>query len=933
MADLKISAATLNPAPAGTDNFATDKAGADFRTTLDQIKAFAVVGAADVFKVGTPAVDQIGVWTGDGTIKGFPGFKFDGSQLLLPNYSFPAADGAADQVLSTDGAGVLSFKDQNRSGGMLSAPYKFSDSIIAADPGLGLLRFNSATPASVTEIYIDDFDENGIDVSNLLSLITTDDRIYVQTDKDSSEFLVLNVTAPITDNTGWFTIEGTIEASGGLPADGEDLFVILQIGGAASGGGDVFKVGTPANNQIGVWTGDGTIEGDPNFDIISGVLQGVTATGPAIVDIAAGTGVLFAPNKTDLDTGIGWDTDDALSLFAGGIQGFKVAEVGSVITCVFSGNLESTAGFGTGPAIINTGASGTVPTLVPDKTDLDTGVGQSDADQLSLIAGAKEIARCQEVVGAEQFIVSPGFVENNPAFPALAFGNGDTGFFESTDNLLRVSVGGLAKWQFNGDTFRSDTGLGASLQNESASATNPTLVPRSDDQDSGIGANAADQVSLIAGGVEGLRVTEAAAVITIDTKGPILAPDGSAAAPSYSFSATGQQDVGFYRSTTDAVSLALGGVAQPTWEFTLGGISGIGTDRPSMRNVGGGPTTPSLTPRNDDSNTGIGRDDPDQLSLIAGGVEIARAIEAGTSATDQFFLPRDGAAATPSLAIGALGTGFWTGGVAQLNVSIAGSRKAFLNSSAFTVDGSIGVEAATGPRMLLEAPSAVNPVINVRQNDADTGLGSNAVGSMSQISDGEESTRTVAASAGGLQANNQDTGGGLERVLTESDLSAPSVANDAVQARRTTSFTILASFGDVTLDATDIETDAAVIEHVDLSTDDIEVMETGTYKIEYELDIDNALVSGSDLILVEARVRLNDAGTGINGSLASTSAFRDTSVGTGNDNRFFSHLSNGFIANLTANDFVTLQLNQIPDTGGLEVFTAENVSLQVTRLL
>lgn len=31
---------------------------------------------------------------------------------------------------------------------------------------------------------------------------------------------------------------------------------------AAAGGGDVAKVGTPVNDQIGVWTGDGTIEGD-----------------------------------------------------------------------------------------------------------------------------------------------------------------------------------------------------------------------------------------------------------------------------------------------------------------------------------------------------------------------------------------------------------------------------------------------------------------------------------------------------------------------------------------------------------------------------------------------------------------------------------------------------------------------------------------------
>lgn len=31
---------------------------------------------------------------------------------------------------------------------------------------------------------------------------------------------------------------------------------------AAVGGGDVSKVGTPVNNQVGVWTGDGTLEGD-----------------------------------------------------------------------------------------------------------------------------------------------------------------------------------------------------------------------------------------------------------------------------------------------------------------------------------------------------------------------------------------------------------------------------------------------------------------------------------------------------------------------------------------------------------------------------------------------------------------------------------------------------------------------------------------------
>jgi len=46
--------------------------------------------------------------------------------------------------------------------------------------------------------------------------------------------------------------------------------ILTSLGGEGEevrgvGTGDVSKVGTPVNNQIGVWTGDGTLEGDSNF--------------------------------------------------------------------------------------------------------------------------------------------------------------------------------------------------------------------------------------------------------------------------------------------------------------------------------------------------------------------------------------------------------------------------------------------------------------------------------------------------------------------------------------------------------------------------------------------------------------------------------------------------------------------------------------------
>ena len=41
------------------------------------------ISSANVSKVGTPVDNQVGVWTGDGTIEGTTGFTYDGSNLQL----------------------------------------------------------------------------------------------------------------------------------------------------------------------------------------------------------------------------------------------------------------------------------------------------------------------------------------------------------------------------------------------------------------------------------------------------------------------------------------------------------------------------------------------------------------------------------------------------------------------------------------------------------------------------------------------------------------------------------------------------------------------------------------------------------------------------------------------------------------------------------
>lgn len=86
--------------------------------------------------------------------------------------------------------------------------------------------------------------------------------------------------------------------------------VIVQQGYAsAAGGGDVTKVGTPADNQIGVWTGDGTIEGDSalTFDTTTDTLA-IAASGNlafgavTVLDDNAGTATLSNIDALDATT-------------------------------------------------------------------------------------------------------------------------------------------------------------------------------------------------------------------------------------------------------------------------------------------------------------------------------------------------------------------------------------------------------------------------------------------------------------------------------------------------------------------------------------------------------------------------------------------------------------------------------------------------------
>jgi len=95
---------------------------------------------------------------------------------------------------------------------------------------------------------------------------------------------------------------------------------------------------------------------------------------------------------------------------------------------------------------------------------------------------------------------------NDAATPILAFGDGDSGFYEIDDDNLGVSINGGYQFRVTqGAIYKEVTGNMYIWINTASSNTVPTYTFYGD-IDTGMGRAAADQLSLIAGGVEGIRV-------------------------------------------------------------------------------------------------------------------------------------------------------------------------------------------------------------------------------------------------------------------------------------------------------------------------------------------------------------------------------------------------------------------------------------------
>jgi hypothetical protein len=255
----------------------------------------------------------------DGRGNTSPLYLSTGSIQFYGAYSFPNADGSANQVLKTDGAGVLTWENDslsntlNFSGGTGTGSVTLDTQVLAftgtaneietsassqaitlsfPTAGVTLPNGSIATTQSpsnnstkvATTAYVDNQVSTAGTVTSVALSVPTGLTVTNSPITTSGTITIGGTLGVANGGTGATTLTGILVGNGtsaiSAVTDGTVGQVLSTDGSgtysfANAATGDVSISGTPSTNEVAIWTDSNTIKGDAAFQFVTGIQNSI----------------------------------------------------------------------------------------------------------------------------------------------------------------------------------------------------------------------------------------------------------------------------------------------------------------------------------------------------------------------------------------------------------------------------------------------------------------------------------------------------------------------------------------------------------------------------------------------------------------------------------------------------------------------------------
>lgn len=159
--------------------------------------------------------------------------------------SASSASATASATSATNAASALS---------SVAFKYTWKTSTTNADPTSGCVKVNNASPGSATALYISETDANSNSISSEIArwddATNASGKARVKIAKDTTNFLLLNITSTVTDNGTWDTFTVSGGSMVGTFADNDTVYLSVVVNGTDGAGTIGGSVGATDNRVL-----------------------------------------------------------------------------------------------------------------------------------------------------------------------------------------------------------------------------------------------------------------------------------------------------------------------------------------------------------------------------------------------------------------------------------------------------------------------------------------------------------------------------------------------------------------------------------------------------------------------------------------------------------------------------------------------------------